>query len=69
MKFNVIRTSDLFGSDGPPCDNAIFAGKDEYETYWQVEINSLDELLAFINKNGEIVMRKDSLEIYDTYRE
>ena len=34
-----------------------------------VEINSLEELLAFVAKYGLIVLSKNEIEIYDDYRE
>lgn len=35
----------------------------------KIEINSLDELMDFINKYGEVVVFKDKIEIYNSYRE
>ena len=35
----------------------------------QIEINSLEELIAFVNKYGRIVLTNDSIEIYNSYRE
>ena len=34
-----------------------------------VEINSLEELLAFVAKYGRIVLSENEIEIYDDYRE
>jgi len=34
-----------------------------------VEINSLEELLAFVAKYGLIVLSENEIEIYDDYRE
>lgn len=34
-----------------------------------VTFNTLDELMAFVDKYGEIVLCDLSIEIYDTYRE
>jgi len=34
-----------------------------------IEINSLEELLAFTEKWGDIVLNNDTIEIYDYYRE
>lgn len=68
MKFLVARTSCLRGEK--PCEGAI-ARDDE----WVTEIASLEELQAFIEKHGNIVISKYScddlleIEIYDTYRE
>lgn len=35
----------------------------------KVEINSLDELMNFINAYGKVVVFKDKIEIYNSYRE
>jgi len=35
----------------------------------EIEINTLEELMNFISKNGNIVLNKESIEIYDDYRE
>lgn len=76
MKFAVSRTSD-FNSGAKPCDNATVLCKNAWEEpLWQIEINSLDELCEFINKNGAIVLSPQhssnglyEIEIYDDYRE
>jgi GT2 family glycosyltransferase len=34
-----------------------------------IELNSLDELMAFVGKWGEIVLFDGRIEIYDDYRE
>ena len=45
-------------------------------TVWTIELNTLDELIAFYNKYGEIIIQKCwlnesymQIEIYDDYRE
>lgn len=35
----------------------------------EVEINTLKELLSFVDKNGEIVFRANEITIYDDYLE
>lgn len=35
----------------------------------EIEINSLEELIQFADKFGEIILRDYSIEIYDDYRE
>lgn len=64
MKFKVTRTSALI-NNGKPCDEAVVDGKYEYS----VIINTLEELMAFIEKYGMIVLDEDKIEIYDDYRE
>ena len=36
---------------------------------WCVQINSLKQLVEFSKKYGELVLKEDSIEIYDTWRE
>ena len=36
---------------------------------YHVEINSLEELMKFVERYGEIVLDDGMIEIYDTYRE
>lgn len=75
MKFEVERTSDIFGHE-PPCKEAVLVDdKSAFKTY-TMEINSLEELMEFIKKNGEIVITPPHtssnlyiIEIYDTWRE
>lgn len=68
MKLKVSRTSQF--NHGVPCDEAYIEGVDSFNKpiYW-VEINTLKELMAFIEKYGVIVLDKDEIEIYDDYRE
>jgi len=35
----------------------------------EIEINSLEELISFSNKFGEVIINDGSIEIYDDYRE
>ncbi len=55
MKFLVSRTSQGTVSKGPPCKGAVRgpaapAWPGEYQ--WVLELNTLEELLAFLEKNG-----------------
>lgn len=75
MKFMIFRTS---GDEPSPCDEAFLHGITPMgKNIWVIDINSLDELLAFSNKYGDIIVGKchricddlPCIEIYDTYRE
>ena len=35
----------------------------------KIEINTLEELIQFTKKYGEVIIDKESIEIYDNYRE
>lgn len=39
------------------------------EISWSVEINSLEELRAFTEKYGRVIIEGSGIEIYDDYRE
>lgn len=44
--------------------------KDGYKTSEStVEINSLEELMAFVEEHGQIVLNTGFIEIYDDWRE
>lgn len=82
MKFVISRTSH-YGKDKPPCEEAreetILSGGEkqfEYEA-WCLDINTIEELIKFIEKNGGSAVIEKSywtqenweIEIYDDYRE
>lgn len=63
MVYEITRTSDWWG-ENQPCKSALKAdGK------WYVEINTLEELQELIKNEGQIIIGKSSIEIYDGYRE
>jgi hypothetical protein len=63
--------------DGSEYHNCRGGCKRDYtKTRWVVEFNTLEELIAFKEKYGDLVLRHDCLdselpvvEIYDSYRE
>lgn len=82
MKFRLSRTTQNWS--GRPCPEAssvvIKDGMGHDAKIWYVELATLDDLLAFIKKHGDIVVSEatDSylppdmifwIEIYDGYRE
>lgn len=70
MNFKVNRTSRLGDDTVAPCGGAFQNFKD---SEWFININSLENLLEFIKKEGSIVIDYNpdvlEIEIYDTYRE
>lgn len=75
MKFVIYKTSDRYEPYEPPVNKAKKV-KTEKSFYYEIEINTLNELMELIHNQGEIVMHdKDvyqeipAIEIYDTYRE
>ena len=74
MKFEVFRSSNILPTltDKPPCEGATLVSDVQFP-YWTIEIESLEALIAFCEKNGKVVIEPDkplpTLEIYDTWRE
>lgn len=83
MKFEISRVSEWH--DKSPCEEAYsqeveffaYEGEPNPQTVWFIDINTLEELMAFCTKYGDLVLRPStwriadvpSLEIYDDYRE
>jgi len=57
------KGSDI-GDGAQPCQECYW-NKDK----WEIEINSLNELIKFIKKYSEIILTDDCLCIYDDYIE
>lgn len=78
MKYKVERASnyDLYG-ETKPCEEAIgeskYAGTTILDTEWFIEIETIEQLLAFIKKYGKIVLSQGEfypeIIIYDGYME
>jgi hypothetical protein len=80
MKFYIRKTSDptLYWDDEPedhpdaPCEGCTKLDKitevkdDDY--LWTIEINSLEELVE-LSKKEAIIVRENTIEIYDRLRE
>ena len=64
MKFNIYRTSDMF-PEFPPCQEAVLKEKGEWSNDYEIEINTLEELMGLISKYGSVVLSSETLEIYD----
>jgi len=63
MIFQIERTS--CSNEIRPCEEAVFE-----DGRWVCEINSLEKLIEFATKHGELIFNKDlSIEIYDDWRE
>lgn len=76
MIFRIVRTSDYLHTDQPkPCKNAkkiveIDPVWHRELVRWEVEINTLKELLDLQKEVGEELIISDGyIEIYDDYRE
>ena len=65
MKFYIRRVSQWHNPDIPPCEDA-FLGKDGK---WIVDIRNLKSLLNLIGKEGELIIDKGAIIIYDDYLE
>ena len=71
MKFRITRTSVCY--DVKPCEKAVKGKIGENERDWLIEINTLEELIELVEKEGQIIVSKDNsqpeIEIYDGDRE
>lgn len=63
MEFSIRRTSTYWRKE-PPCDEAVKKDSD-----WVVQINTLEDLVNFSHKYGQLILNEDFIEIYDDYRE
>lgn len=69
MKFIARRTSKGLGE---PCEEAEW---DSHLRDWVIEINSLEKLLEFQRKHGNLIIKESlkyselTIEIYDSWRE
>lgn len=68
MKFKIYRTSDMY-PEVPPCQEAVLKKKGQWSNGYEIEINTLEELMGLISKYGSVVLSSETLEIYDDYRE
>lgn len=79
MKFGIHRTSGYY-QENPPCEGAKLEAtrKTDYDrNKWSVEIDSLDELMKLVKKEGAIIIHPPGayqkeipeIEIYDDFRE
>ncbi len=64
MKFDISRVSHCTSRDKKPCEGAVKEGDS-----WVINIETLDELMAFIEREGDIVLDTISITIYDDYME
>ena len=83
-EFRVEKTS-LRGSFEKPCDEAVLKetqemtgdGSVKLSEVWVIQMDSLDKLITFRDKYGELILDQDpcfpeipdSIEIYDDWRE
>lgn len=63
MEFLIRRTSSYLNSRQP------VEGAYQKDEEWYIKINSLEELIKLSEKEGQIIIEEDYLEIYDDYRE
>ena len=63
FEFRIYRASD---SDGCPCEEAY---RVEGRRGWYIRFNDMMEVMAFIRREGHIILDEDTLWIYDDYME
>lgn len=54
MKFNIVRASNGWKSNSPKPTHGAALGPDGKT--WEIEINTLDDLLELIEREGEIII-------------
>lgn len=80
-----VEKASLRGSPEKPCDEAVLKetqemtgeGSVKSRQVWVINMDSLDELITFRDKYGELILDQDpsfpqipdSIEIYDDWRE
>ena len=67
-KFQHIRWRDE-GTNHRVLPNGNIARDMGYAHTWVIEISTLEELLAITDAEGQIVLKRGEVEIYDSYRE
>lgn len=75
MKFIIYRTSDRYKPYHSPTKKTKKV-KIENSFYYEIEINTMDDLMTLTENVGEIIIHNKNIfyevpaiEIYDTYRE
>lgn len=75
-KEDYAKKLETLGFKFKPCNDVYFKSQGRLEPdSWDdnskisIEINSLEELIAFVRKWGQIVLYEDEINIYDDYRE
>jgi hypothetical protein len=68
MQFKIKRASDIL-HEKPPCPEATLIRDDGFDKEYEVTLTSLEDLMAFIKRHGELVINSDSITIYDYYSE
>lgn len=65
FEFRIIRVSNG-SNDVCPCDDAYYM---EERHDWFISFQDMSELMAFIRREGHIILDEDTLWIYDDYME
>ena len=75
MKFIIERTSDWENGE-QPYEGAVCIGEEDGVKKWEIEVNTLEELLDIIDKTRQaLIIDRDHkrntnhIEIYDDWRE
>ena len=67
MKFTISCASGSAAKTQPcPCEGAVFNPQSEE---WEIEIATLEDLLALIKSEGDLIIDQRRITIYDDYVE
>lgn len=71
MKYKIERTSNLIYQVEQPCNKAYRGDNGEFNIpQWYIDINSLEDLQELIEEvKYPLIVSKETIEIYDDYRE
>lgn len=71
MKYKIERSSSAAYQVEQPCDKAYRGDDDEFSIpQWYIDIDSLEDLQELIEEvKCSLIESKETIEIYDAYRE
>lgn len=71
MKYKIERTSSSAYQVEQPCDKAYRGDDDEFDNpQWYIDLNSLEDLQELREEvKCSLIVSKETIEIYDDYRE
>jgi len=68
MLFEISRVSDFCG-EFAPCRKAFVSNERNGWKTWSIQINSLEELMELEAEVGRLILRSDSIIIFDDHIE
>jgi hypothetical protein len=74
FEFEIERASGIYDFETAPCPEAYRVDcpesyKNEGRNGWYISFKDMSELMDFISREGDIIIGRDSITIYDDYVE